>query len=85
MCFEMEAYSSGGDIGPECLQSNDSYSLNAFGDLDVMIADQDSNLTLRPHPYARPSVSRSVELSSKGVSEVVWTLERIGGSENVPD
>ena len=35
----MEAQSSGGDIGPECLQSNDSYSLDAFGDVDGLIAD----------------------------------------------
>ena len=39
MCFEMEAQSLGGDIGPECLQSDDSYSLNAFGDIDALIAD----------------------------------------------
>ena len=39
MCFEMEAQSLGGDIGPECLQSNDSYSLDAFGDIDGLIAD----------------------------------------------
>ena len=30
----MEAQSSGGDIGPECLQSDDSYSLDAFGDIE---------------------------------------------------
>ena len=35
MCFEMEAQSLGGDIGPECLQSDDSYSLDAFGDIYV--------------------------------------------------
>ena len=29
----------GGDIGPECLQSNDSNSLNAFGDIDALMAD----------------------------------------------
>ena len=39
MCFEMEAQSSGGDIGPECLQSNDSYSLDVFGDIDGLIVD----------------------------------------------
>ena len=39
MCFEMEAQSSGGDIGPECLQSDDSYSLDVFGDIDALIAD----------------------------------------------
>ena len=38
MCFEMEAQSSGGDIGPECLQS-DNFSLDAFGDIDALIAD----------------------------------------------
>ena len=26
----MEAQRSGGDIGPECLQSDDSYSLDTF-------------------------------------------------------
>ena len=46
MCFEMEAQSSGGDIGPECLQSNESYSLDAFGDIDALIA------SLRPRPHA---------------------------------
>ena len=30
---------SGGDIGPECLQSDDSYSLDAFGDIDALIVD----------------------------------------------
>ena len=39
MCFEMEAQSLGGDIGPEFLQSNDSYSLDAFGDIDALILD----------------------------------------------
>ena len=39
MCFEMEAQSSGSDIGPECLQSDDSYGLDAFGDVDELIAD----------------------------------------------
>ena len=39
MCFEMEAQSSGGDIGPECLQSDESYSLDAFGDIDALMAD----------------------------------------------
>ena len=34
LCFEMEAQSSGGDIGQECLQSDDSYSLDAFGDIE---------------------------------------------------
>ena len=38
MCFEMEAQCSGSDIGPECLQSDDSYSLDAFGDMDALIA-----------------------------------------------
>ena len=39
MWFEMEVQSSGGDIGPECLQSDDSYSLEAFTDIDGLIAD----------------------------------------------
>ena len=39
MYFEMEAQSLGGDIGPECLQSDDSNSLDAFGDIDALIAD----------------------------------------------
>ena len=39
MCFEMEAQSSGGDMGPECLQSDDSYNLDAFGGIDALIAD----------------------------------------------
>ena len=39
MCFEMEAQSLGGDTGPECLQSDDSYSLDMFSDIDALIAD----------------------------------------------
>ena len=39
MCFEMEAQSLGGDIGPECLQSDDSYSLDTFGDIYALILD----------------------------------------------
>ena len=66
-------------MGPECLQSNDSSSLDAFGDIDVLIADLPDFATT---PHARPRVSRTVELSSEGVSEVVLTLESIGGSEN---
>ena len=42
-------------------------------------------LSLRPRPHAQPSVSRTVELSSEGVSEVVSMLESIGGSQNGPD
>ena len=34
MYFEMEAQSSGGDIGPD-----DNFSLDAFGDIDALIAD----------------------------------------------
>ena len=49
MCFEMEAQSSGGDIGPECLQSNDSYSLDAFGDIDGLIAYLLEFATTPPH------------------------------------
>ena len=79
MCFEMEAQSSGGDIGPECLQSDDSYSLDAFSDIDALIADLHSYLTLQPCPYTQLSVSKTVEFSSKGVSEAVLTLESIGG------
>ena len=39
MYFEMEVQSSGGDIGPERLQTDDIYSLDAFGDIDAPIAD----------------------------------------------
>ena len=39
MCFEMEVQSSGGDIGPECLQTDDIYSLDTFSDIDTLIAD----------------------------------------------
>ena len=39
MCFEIEAQSSGSDIGLERLQSDDSYSFDAFGDIDGLIAD----------------------------------------------
>ena len=39
MCFEMEAQSLGGDIGPGYLQSGYSYSLDTFSDIDRLIAD----------------------------------------------
>ena len=81
----MEAQGLGGDIGPERLQSDDSYGLDTFGDIDTLIADLCSYLTLWPHPYTKPSVSKAVEFLSKGVSEAVLTLEGIGGSENGPD
>ena len=42
----MEAQGSGGDIGPERLQSDDNYSLDAFSDIDTLIADLRSYLTL---------------------------------------
>ena len=36
----MEAQSLvSGDIGPQCLQNDNSYSLDTFGDIDVLIAD----------------------------------------------
>ena len=79
MCFEMEEQCSGGGMGPEYLQSDDSSSLDVFGDIEALIADLPDFATT---PHARPSVSRTVELSSEGVSEVVLTLESIGGSEN---
>ena len=66
-------------MGPECLQSDDSSSLDAFGDIDTLIADLPHFATT---PHAQRSVRRTVELSSEGVSEVVLTLESIGGSEN---
>ena len=50
MCFEMEAQSSGGDIGPECLQSDDSYSLDAFGDIDALIVDLPDFAGTPPRP-----------------------------------
>ena len=79
MCFEMEEQCSGGGMGPECLQSDDSSSLDAFSDIDALIADLPDFATT---PHTRPSVSRTAELSSEGVSEVVLTLESTGGSEN---
>ena len=66
-------------MGPECLQSDDSSSLDAFGDIPALIADIHDFATT---PHTRLSVSRTVELSSEGVSEVVLTTESIGGSEN---
>ena len=66
-------------MGPECLQSDNSSSLEAFGDIDALIADLPDFATT---PHARLSVSRTVKLSSEGVSEVVLTLESTGGSEN---
>ena len=82
MRFEMEAQSSGGDIGPECLQSDDSYSLDAFGDIDALIADLTDRAGTPPHTT---ELLRTVQLSSEGVSEVGLTLESIGLSENGPD
>ena len=48
MWFEMEVQSSGGDIGPECLQSDDSYSLEAFTDIDGLIVDLLEFVTMPP-------------------------------------
>ena len=50
MCFEMEAQSLGGDIGPECLQSDNSYSLDAFGDIDALIVDLPDFAGTPPRP-----------------------------------
>ena len=58
-------------MGPECLQSDDSSSLDAFGDIDALIADLPDFATTS---HAQPSVSRTVELSSEGVSEVVFDV-----------
>ena len=82
MCFEMEAQSLGGDIGPECLQSDDSYSLDAFSDIDALILDLPDPCG---HAPTHDRVLRTVELSSEGISEVGLTLESIGDSENGPD
>ena len=46
----MEAQSLSNDIGsvsPEWLQSDDSFSFNTFGDIDVLMVD----LTLQPCPH----------------------------------
>ena len=45
----MEAQSSSGDIGPECLQSDDSYSLDVFSDTDALIADLPDFVGMPPH------------------------------------
>ena len=50
MCFEMEVQGLGGDIGPECLQSNESYSLDAFGDIDALIVDLPDFAGTPPRP-----------------------------------
>ena len=50
MCFEMEAQSSGGDIGPECLQSDYSYSLDVFSDIDALIVDLPDFAGTPPQP-----------------------------------
>ena len=60
MCFEMEAQSSGGDIGPECSQSDDSYSLDVFGDVDELIADLLEFATTPPRTTEWQS-SRTIE------------------------
>jgi len=65
----MEEQSSGGDISSKCLQSDDSYSLDAFGD-----RRGDSVPTwLCGHTPTKDLVLRSVELSSKGFSEIGLT------------
>ena len=80
--FVICVQSLGGDIGSECLQSNDSYSLDAFGD----IRRADSGPTWPcGHTLTHDRVLRTVELSSEGVSEVGLTLESIGGRKNGPD
>ena len=56
MCFEMEAQGSGDDIGPECLQSDDRYSFDAFSDIDALIVDLPD---LQARPHTRPSVENS--------------------------
>ena len=44
----MEAQYSGGDIGPECLQSDDSYSLDTFSDINALIMDLPDFATMPP-------------------------------------
>ena len=61
MCFEIEAQSSGGDIGAECLQSDDSYSLDAFGDIDRLIADLLEFATTPPRTTECLQYSRTIE------------------------
>ena len=57
----------------------ESVSLNMFSDIDALIADIRSYLTL--HPYAQPRLEFSIE----GVSEAVLTLESISCSKYGPN
>ena len=50
MCLEMEAQCSDGGMGLECLQSDDSYSLDVFGDIDTLIADLPDFAAMPPRP-----------------------------------
>jgi len=53
LCFEMEAQSLSGDIGlvsPEWLQSDDSFSFEAFGDIDELMANLPDFAATPPHP-----------------------------------
>ena len=55
----MEAQTLSNDIGsvsPEWLQSDDSFSFNAFGDVDVLMADLPDFAATPPHP--RPHARR---------------------------
>ena len=82
MCFEMEAQSSGGDIGPECLQSNDSYSLDVFGDIDGLIVDL---LEFATTPPTHDRVAEQLNYRAKVFQKLFWHWRVIGGSENGPD
>ena len=44
----MENNADACDTGPECLQSDNSYSLDAFGDIDTLIADLLEFATMPP-------------------------------------
>ena len=53
LCFEMEAQSSSVDIGlvsPEWLQSDDSFSFEAFGDIDELMANLPDFAATPPRP-----------------------------------
>ena len=44
----MENNADACDTGPECPQSDNSYSLDAFGDIDTLIADLLEFVTMPP-------------------------------------
>ena len=59
-----EIYTDRGDIGPECLQSDGSYSLDTFGDIDALIVDLPD---FAGTPPRKTECLRTIELSREAL------------------